>query len=73
MGNNDGKIVGAASQNAIDAGIKVNEIINKTATVYVKSTTSKWYGVTYKEDKESVVNAINNYINEGKYPKDLWE
>ena len=27
MGNNDGKIVGAASQNAIDAGIKVNEII----------------------------------------------
>lgn len=29
MGNNDGKIVGAASQNAIDAGIKVNEIIKK--------------------------------------------
>ncbi len=29
MGNNDGKIVGAASQRAIDAGIKVNEIIKK--------------------------------------------
>lgn len=33
MGNNDGKIVGAASQNAIDAGIKVNEIIKKAAGV----------------------------------------
>ena len=33
MGNNDGKIVGAASQRAIDAGIKVNEIIKKAANV----------------------------------------
>ena len=33
MGNNDGKIVGAASQNAIDNGIKINDIIKTAAGV----------------------------------------
>lgn len=33
IGNNDGKIVGAASQNAIDNGIKINEIIKTAAGV----------------------------------------
>ena len=33
MGNNDGKIVGAASQNAIDNDVKINEIIKTTAGV----------------------------------------
>lgn len=28
----------------------------------------KWYGVTYKEDKEGVVAAIRQMVNEGKYP-----
>ena len=33
MGNNDGKIVGAASQDAIDKDIKINDIIKKAASV----------------------------------------
>ena len=33
MGNSDGKIVGAASQSAIDAGVKINEIIKTAAGV----------------------------------------
>ncbi len=33
MGNSDGKIVGAASQNAIDNGVKINEIIKTAAGV----------------------------------------
>ena len=33
MGNSDGKIVGAASQTAIDAGVKINEIIKTAAGV----------------------------------------
>jgi len=33
IGNNDGKIVGAASQKAIDSGIKINEIIKESANV----------------------------------------
>ena len=27
----------------------------------------KWYGVTYREDKETVVNAIRKLVEEGKY------
>ena len=52
--------------------IVTNQIEEKTATVFVQTTEDRWHGVTYKEDKESVVKAINNYIAEGKYPKDLW-
>mgnify|MGYP001046518295 CR=1 FL=1 len=33
LGNNEGKIVGAASQKAIDAGVKVNDIIKESATI----------------------------------------
>jgi alanyl-tRNA synthetase len=33
LGNNDGKILGAASQNAIDNGIKINEIIKTAAGI----------------------------------------
>jgi alanyl-tRNA synthetase len=33
VGNNDGKIVGAASKLAIDKGVKINEIINQAAQV----------------------------------------
>ena len=40
--------------------------------VKVLETTSTWYGVTYKEDKEYVTTGINNLIKEGTYPKDLW-
>ena len=38
----------------------------------VLDTNEKWYGITYKDDKEDLVNAINKMIEEGKYPKDLW-
>ena len=33
MGNSDGKIVGAATQKAIDSGVKVNEIIKEAASL----------------------------------------
>ncbi len=48
-----------------------------TAENYAKTlvipTTAKWEGVTYKEDKESVVNAINELIKDGVYPQNLWK
>jgi choline kinase len=43
------------------------------ATCKVLSTTAKWEGVTYKEDKEGVVNAIRKLIEDGVYPQDLWK
>ena len=48
---------------------RINE--NKVS-VKVLDTDEKWYGVTYKEDKKDLVNAINKMIEEGKYPKNLW-
>ena len=42
-------------------------------SVNVIETNAKWVGVTYKEDKDSVVEYINEQINNGKYPSDLWE
>lgn len=38
-----------------------------TKKVRVLSAEDKWYGVTYKEDKENVVNAIGEMIEKGMY------
>ncbi len=38
----------------------------------IRKTNSKWHGVTYKEDKEEVIKAIDNYIKEGIYPNKLF-
>ena len=43
------------------------------ADVKVLKSLDKWYGVTYKEDKPVVVNAICKLKAEGKYPEKLWE
>ena len=47
-------------------------IKNGSASVDVIETESKWYGVTYKEDKDDVKLAILNMINDGKYKENLW-
>lgn len=38
------------------------------ATVQVLTSMDKWYGVTYKEDKEMVVKAISELKKQGLYP-----
>lgn len=43
------------------------------AKTKVLPTTAKWEGVTYKEDKENVVKAIQKLIDEGVYPLNLWK
>lgn len=42
------------------------------ASVKVLETKDKWFGVTYKEDKESVVTAFKKLIADGVYPENLW-
>lgn len=42
------------------------------ATVTVLASADKWYGVTYKEDKPVVVQAIKKMKAEGRYPEKLW-
>lgn len=46
---------------------------NGKADVTVLKSYDRWYGVTYKEDKETVVNAIGKMKREGLYPQKLWE
>jgi len=41
---------------------------DKKAKVKVLATTDRWFGVTYKEDKASVVNAIKELVDKGAYP-----
>lgn len=52
-----------AVQDEIDAG---------TATVKLLETDAKWFGVTYKEDRPKVVEAIRKLIADGVYPEKLW-
>lgn len=40
--------------------------------VKVLDTNAVWYGVTYKEDKDYVVNGIQTLIDNGIYPNNLW-
>lgn len=47
-------------------------IDNGKADVKVLSSTAKWYGVTYKEDKDYVVSALKKFREEGIYPVSLW-
>ncbi len=42
------------------------------ARVKVLDTTEKWYGVTYKADKEIVVAAVKQKVTDGVYPEKLW-
>ena len=51
----------------IDTHIQTGEV-----TVKMIETDSKWYGVTYKEDKDAVKNAILNFIDNGEYNNTLW-
>ncbi len=44
----------------------------RRATVQVLRSSDKWYGVTYKEDKPSVVKALADKTAQGLYPEDLW-
>lgn len=42
------------------------------AEVKVLNTNDKWFGVTYKEDKPTVVASFKKLIENGVYPEKLW-
>ena len=42
------------------------------ATVNVLKSTDKWHGVTYREDRETVVSALKKMKEDGVYPQNLW-
>ena len=53
--------------------LMVDKLIHDgTATVKVLDTTSKWFGVTYPEDRQSVVDKIKALVDAGEYPEHLF-
>ena len=54
--------------------IVLNECLKeKLKKVDIVKTNAIWYGVTYKEDKEKVVESLKKLIKGKKYPEKLWE
>lgn len=49
-----------------------NNIDRRKIKVKVLKTSAKWSGMTYKEDKEELVKEINNLVDSGIYPNNLW-
>lgn len=43
------------------------------ASVHVLKTSDKWFGVTYKEDKQLVVDSFARLVEQGVYGRKLWE
>lgn len=46
---------------------------NDEISVKMLSSTDRWYGVTYQEDKPMVKEGIQKLIDEGKYSTPLWK
>ena len=44
----------------------------KMEEVHILKTDSKWFGVTFKEDKPLVKNQIADLVESGKYPSILF-
>jgi len=52
----------------------VDQLIQEgKADVRVLRSSDRWYGVTYREDKESVVSALQSMKDKGEYPQKLWK
>ncbi len=52
----------------------VDELLKENkAEVTVLKSVDRWYGVTYKEDKQMVVDAIRRLKDQGYYPEKVWE
>jgi NDP-sugar pyrophosphorylase family protein len=50
-----------------------NLIKSSVASFKVIPTSSKWFGVTYKEDKPIVQKSISELVANGTYPEKLWD
>jgi dTDP-glucose pyrophosphorylase len=51
----------------------VNDLIkSKQATVRILHCEEKWFGMTYREDRETVVKSIRELVEQGVYPENLW-
>ena len=52
--------------------LMVNNLISGPAKLRVLSTTANWFGVTYQADKPQLMAKIEELIEAGVYPRNLW-
>lgn len=51
----------------------VDELMHEgKASTEVLPCNAKWFGVTYKEDKENAVSELKSLVEQGLYPENLW-
>ena len=53
--------------------VVARRVMENSIKVELLNTTAKWQGITYREDKQLLVDEINSLIEAGEYPKNLWE
>ena len=68
----------ALKDNSLKAEYQLPKIVDDMikdglATVKVLNTSNRWYGVTYKEDKDFVVSSLQSLKEKGIYPDKLWK
>jgi hypothetical protein len=52
----------------------VNDLVRSgKATVKLLDCREKWFGMTYREDREMVVEKLQELVNQHIYPGNLWE
>jgi NDP-sugar pyrophosphorylase family protein len=52
--------------------IVADQFIKDTGTISVIRTNVPWFGVTYKEDAPEVQRRLNELVQKGEYPHELW-
>ena len=60
----------AATEGTTEGTAAVTTTTVKETTVM--TTADKWYGMTYKEDHQTVIDALGTMSDNGKYPSPLW-
>lgn len=68
----------AISNNNLKAEFFIPYVIDRliakgSASVKVLECNATWFGVTYKEDRPYTIEKINKQIEEGIYPKEIWQ
>ncbi|MGZ5135306.1 MAG: nucleotidyltransferase family protein [Flavitalea sp.] len=53
--------------------IVADKFINDGGFIKVIPTSAQWFGVTYKEDAPEVKESLNELVNSGEYPPQLWK
>lgn len=53
--------------------IMVNDMLSQNQLrIQAMASEEKWFGMTYKEDRDTVMSNIRDMVDRGLYPEDLW-